>query len=159
MSLHRTTGRRICRPGTARGPLIEREQPLRRCEHDDERLSGQVVLEAGCFYEQSFEIDEPDTTLDCNGAELRPEDGFAVNIKRNADRAVVRNCYVRGVKGIAVRVRRVRDGESDDDVRELAPEDVAIENVDIVSTDSVGVHSLASHGGRDRARLSSFEQQ
>ena len=91
-----------------RGPLIEREQPLRRCEHPDERLSGRVVLEAGCFYEQSFEIDEPDTTLDCNGAELRPEEGFAVNIKREADRANVRNCYVRGVKGIAVRVRKVR---------------------------------------------------
>ena len=125
-----------------RGPLIERAQPLRPCEHPDERLSGQVVLEAGCFYEQSFEIDEPDTTLDCNGAELRPEDGFAVNIKRNADRALVRNCYVRGVKGIAVRVRKVRDGESDDDVRALAPQDVVIENVDIVSTESVGVHLL-----------------
>ena len=125
-----------------RGPIVDRAQPLRSCEHPDERLSGQVVLQAGCFYEQSFEIDEPDTTLDCNGAELRPEDGFAVNIKRNADRAVVRNCYVRGVKGIAVRVRKVRDGESDDEVRALAPQDVLIENVDITSTDSVGVHLL-----------------
>ena len=45
------------------------------------------------------------------------------------------------VKGI-VRVRKVRDGESDDEVRALAPQDVLIENVDITSTDSVGVHLL-----------------
>ena len=135
------TGLALLRAQT-RGPLVEREQRLRACELDDDRLSGAVVLQAGCFYTQSFEIDEPDTTLDCNGAELRPEDGFAVNIKRNADRAIVRNCYVRGVKGIAVRVRKVRDGESDDDVRALAPQDVVIENVDIVSTESVGVHLL-----------------
>ena len=121
---------------------MERQDRLRSCALDDERLSGEVVLHAGCFYAQSFEIDEPDTTLDCNGAELRPEDGFAVNIKRNADRAIVRNCYVRGAKGIAVRVRRVRDGESDDDVRALAPQNVVIEHVDVSSSESVGVHLL-----------------
>ena len=37
-----------------RGPVMERAQPLRSCEHADERLSGRVVLQAGCFYEQSF---------------------------------------------------------------------------------------------------------
>ena len=123
-----------------RGPLVERNPAAVRCELEETRLRGEVTLDTDCYYEQSFTIEDPDTTLDCNGAELRPTDGYALNIKREADRTTVRNCYVSGVKGIAVRVRRLRNGETDDEVRAMAPAGVVIENVRVSNVESVGVH-------------------
>lgn len=128
--------------GEPRGPLIERDPDAQPCELESIKLSGEVTLDRNCYYEQSFVVEDPDTTLDCDGAELRPIDSFAVNIKRGADRAKIRNCYIRGYKGIAVRVRGVRVGETDDDVRALSPIDVVIEHVHISESESVGVHLL-----------------
>ncbi len=128
--------------GAPRGPLVEPAPNPVECEHGDSDLSGYVELERGCIYEQSFEINEPNTTLDCQGAILRPTDGFAVNIKRDADGALIRNCYMNGQKGIAVRVRKVRDGETDDDVRSLSPTGVVIEHIHVSASEGVGVHLL-----------------
>ena len=111
-----------------RGPLYEQSPTAQPCSLESRHLSGEVTLDPACYYEQSLIIDEPDVTLDCRGAELRPTESYAINIKRDADRALVKNCYIRGYKGIAVRVRSPREGESDD-VRALSPEDVMISNV------------------------------
>ena len=35
------------------------------------QLTGTVVLDPDCYYEQKFKIKEPDTVLDCNSAELQ----------------------------------------------------------------------------------------
>ena len=128
--------------GEPRGPLTERNPDAQRCELQSRKLSGEVTLDRNCYYEQSFVIEDPDTILDCDGAELRPVDSFAVNVKRDADRATIRNCYIRGYKGIAVRVRKIRDDETDDDVRALSPVDVVIEHVHVSESESVGVHLL-----------------
>jgi len=123
-----------------RGPLIPATESPRRCELEETKLSGTVTLERDCSYQQRFVIEEPNTTLDCNGAELLGPDGYSVNIKTGADHAVVRNCYIRGGKGIAVRARKLREGESDDEVRALAPRDVILEHLHISSSENVSVH-------------------
>ena len=115
---------------TPRGPLVPLTDNPRECELDDNKLRGQVTLEPDCYYQQRFIIEDPNTTLDCNGAELRDPDGYSINIKRDADNTLVKNCYIKGGKGIAVRVRKIDNGETDDDVRALAPENVVLEHVD-----------------------------
>ncbi|MGB0646122.1 MAG: right-handed parallel beta-helix repeat-containing protein [Bradymonadia bacterium] len=125
-----------------RGPSQPQDTSPDRCRLDDTSLQGTVELRGECRYEQGFEIDEPDVVLNCNGATISPDSGYAVNIKRNADRAIVRDCYMNGEKGIAVRVRRLRDGESDDDVRDLAAENVVIERVHVSESTGVGIHIL-----------------
>ncbi|MEE2902452.1 MAG: right-handed parallel beta-helix repeat-containing protein [Myxococcota bacterium] len=114
-----------------------------RCNHPTTELRGTVTLQRGCYYEQSCEIDDPNTTRDCDGAELRISGEYSVNIKKNGDRAVVRNCYIIGSRGIAVRTRNTaRNGETPDDVRALAASDVVLENLYISSDEHVGVHLL-----------------
>lgn len=115
----------------------------RRCTHAETNLRGAVTLQRGCYYEQKFTIETPDTVLDCDGAELRTPEDYAVNIKKEADRAVVKNCYVVGSRGIAVRTRnRTRNGETPNDLRALAAADVVLENLHISNTVHVGVHLL-----------------
>ena len=95
-------------------------------------------LRPDCYYEQKFKIKEPDTVLDCNGAELRQVDNYQLDIKLNADRALVRNCYFVGGKGISVRVRKRRDAdETDDYLRSLSPQNVIIENVEVRDSEIV----------------------
>ena len=125
---------------TPRGPLIERDAQATRCEYPSDELSGEVRLDHRCYYEQAFEITEPDTTVDCNGAELRGDGAYLINIKRSADRAQVRNCYLRGGKGIAVRTRKARGEERPEDVRALSPADVVLSNLHISESEGVGVH-------------------
>ena len=127
----------------SRGPAVARTPSPMRCNHPTTELRGTVTLQRGCYYEQSFEIDDPDTILDCDGAELRISGDYSVNIKKNADRSVVRNCYIIGSRGIAVRTRNTaRNGETPDDVRALAASDVVLENLYISSDEHVGVHLL-----------------
>ena len=82
-----------------RGPLVPSNSDPVECEYPENQLTGTVVLDPDCYYEQKFKIKEPDTVLDCNGAELRQEDNYQLDIKLNADRALVRNCYFVGGKG------------------------------------------------------------
>ena len=93
---------RLCNAGT---PGSINSDPV-ECEYPENQLTGTVVLDPDCYYEQKFKIKEPDTVLDRNGAELRQVDGYQLDIKLNADRALVRNCYFVGGKGISVRVRK-----------------------------------------------------
>ena len=131
---------------TPRGPLFEKSESPRRCEHPAE-LRGEVQLDPDCYYEQAFEIEEPDTTLDCRGAELRGSGEHLINIKRGADRAQVRNCYLNGGKGLVVRVRKPRNDETPDDVRALGATDVTIQNVHVSNSEGVGVHLLVYTNG------------
>jgi len=125
---------------TLRGPLVPPNSDPVECEYPENQLTGTVVLDPDCYYEQKFKIKEPDTVLDCNGAELRQEDNYQLDIRLNADRALVRNCYFVGGKGISVRVRK-RDGdETDDYLRSLSPENVIIENVEVRDSENVGIY-------------------
>ena len=54
-----------------RGPLIEQNPNPEYCIYPNDELSGTVVLESNCYYEQAFKVESPNTTVDCNGAELR----------------------------------------------------------------------------------------
>ena len=54
-----------------RGPLVPSNSDPVECEYPENQLTGTVVLDPDCYYEQKFKIKEPDTVLDCNGAELR----------------------------------------------------------------------------------------
>lgn len=126
----------------ARGPITPAPTERRRCALPSDELTGEVRLERGCYYEQAFEINTPDTTLDCQGAELRGDEAYLINIKREADRAVVRDCYLVGGKGIAVRVRKKRAGELDDEVRALSPQGVLLSNLHLSRSQNVGVHLL-----------------
>ena len=129
-----------------RGPLVEKSLNPVLCEHPRE-LSGEVLLEPNCYYEQSFEIKEPDTTLDCRGAELRGSGEYLINIKRDADRAKVINCYLNGGKGLAVRVRQPRNNETVDEVRALGANDVMIQNIQVSHSEGVGIHLLVYTSG------------
>ena len=123
-----------------RGPLVPPNPDPVECELEENQLTGTVVLDPNCYYEQKFKIKEPDTVLDCNGAELRQDDNYQLDIRLNADRALVRNCYFVGGKGISVRVRK-RDGdETDDYLRSLSPENVIIENVEVRDSENVGIY-------------------
>ena len=123
-----------------RGPLFERDPSAVLCEYPDDSLSGEVRLDSSCYYEQAFVINQPDTTLDCQGAELRGSGEYLINIKRRADRATVKNCYLKGGRGLAVRARQANDDESPDEVRAIAPIDVMIHNVQISDSEGVGAH-------------------
>lgn len=122
-----------------RGPLVEKTPSPRQCEYPSE-LSGIVQLDPDCYYEQAFEIREPDTILDCRGAEIRGSGEYLINIKRDADRAKVINCYLTGGKGLAVRVRQPRNDETVSDVRALGAHDITIQNVQISHSEGVGIH-------------------
>ena len=75
------------------------------------------------------------TALNCGKV-----DNYQLDIKLNADRALVRNCYFVGGKGISVRVRK-RDGdETDDYLRSLSPQNVIIENVEVRDSENVGIY-------------------
>ena len=127
---------RLCNAGT----LVPSNSDPVECEYPENQLTGTVVLDPDCYYEQKFKIKEPDTVLDCNGAELRQVDNYQLDIKLNADRALVRNCYFVGGKGISVRVRK-RDGdETDDYLRSLSPQNVIIEHVEVRDSENVGIY-------------------
>ena len=129
-----------------RGPLFEKSPNPSLCEYTNE-LSGEVQLDPNCYYEQQFEITEPDTTLDCRGAELRGSGKHLINIKRGADRAKVMNCYLDGGKGLVVRVRQPRNDETVDDVRALGASEVVIQNIQVSNSEGVGVHLLVYTSG------------
>ena len=129
-----------------RGPLFEKSLNPTFCEHTED-LSGQVLLDSNCYYEQKFEITEPDTTLDCRGAELRGNGEHLINIKRGADRAKVMNCYLNGGKGLVVRVRQPRNDETIDDVRAHGATEVVIQNVQVSNSEGVGIHLLVYTSG------------
>ena len=124
-----------------RGPLVPRDNSPTRCERNSNEIRGEVILEQGCYYEQQFKISEADAVLDCNGAELRGSDGYLVNIKVGAERAVVRNCYIEGGKGIAVRSNKKRmGGATDEELWNAAPKDVVLKNNYINGSIGVGIH-------------------
>lgn len=125
-----------------RGPSTPRANAPERCAYGSDELQGQVTLEHGCYYQQAFKISQPDTVVDCNGAELRGTDNFIINIKPGADRAVVKNCYLLGGKAIAVRSNKRRNGESDAELWEDAPANVVLKNLYISDSINVGVHLL-----------------
>ena len=126
--------------GAPRGPLVEKDPQAQLCTYPTDEFNGEVTLEHNCYYEQHFEINDADTTIDCNGAELRGSGSYLINIKRSADRAQVKNCYLRGGKGLAVRVRQPRGEETPEEVRSLAPEGVVLQNLQISDSEGVGVH-------------------
>ena len=124
-----------------RGPLVPRANSVERCERNSNQIRGDVTLENGCYYDQKFKITEADAVLDCNGAELRGDDGYQVNIKPGADRAVVKNCYFEGGKGIAVRSNKKRaGGATDEELWEAAPKNVVLQNNYINGSIGVAVH-------------------
>jgi parallel beta-helix repeat protein len=123
-----------------RGPLVELNPNATLCEYPSDELEGEVRLDPNCYYQQSFTIEEPDTTLDCNGAQLRGSDEYLINIKRNADRAKIMNCYIYGGKGVAVRVRNPRNDETPDEVRALGADEVVLQNIQISHSEGVGLH-------------------
>ncbi|MBW2528052.1 MAG: right-handed parallel beta-helix repeat-containing protein [Deltaproteobacteria bacterium] len=110
------------------------------CTHPDSQLSGNVTLDGGCVYEQSFVIKESNTTLDCNGAQIVGTDAYLVTVRGEIDGVTVKNCYLRGGKGIAVRPPGRLDGETDEQLRQRSPKNVVLTNLHVTESANVGVY-------------------
>ena len=124
----------------ARGPNQPLNTQSQSCELESNDLTGDVFLSPDCHYNQRMNIKSSATTLDCQGAQLRGNGGYAIMVKGEIENIVVRNCYLRGVRGIAVKAPSRLDEETDEELRQRAPRNVIIENIDVRGSESVGVH-------------------
>ena len=86
---------------TPRGPNVALDDNAGRCTHPTTNLRGDVQLERRCYYEQTFKIKTSNTTLDCQGAQLRADDAYSIDIRGTIDGVTVKNCFIQGGKGIA----------------------------------------------------------
>jgi len=125
-----------------RGPLVPMDPGAVVCTHPEVVISGEVVLEPGCIYEHRFVIEESNTTLDCNGAQIRPAnpDHPAVVVKGQIDNVTVENCHCIGGRGINVRGPPREEGESHQELRDRSPTNVVVRNVYSAESRNCGVY-------------------
>jgi len=123
-----------------RGPLVPKDPTAVSCSHPTTALSGQVTLDSSCIYTQSFTIKASDTTLDCNGAQLESDDSYLVNVSGEVENVTVKNCYVTGGKGVAVRAPKQKAGETDEELRQRSPRNVVFTNLHIAQSTNVGMY-------------------
>ena len=123
-----------------RGPLVPKDPTAVSCSHPATELSGQVTLDSSCIYEQSFTIKESNTTLDCNGAQLTSADSYLVTVSGEVENVTVKNCYVTGGKGVAVRAPKQQVGETDEELRQRSPRNVVFTNLHLKQSTNVGMY-------------------
>jgi parallel beta-helix repeat protein len=123
----------------ARGPLVPEDPAAKPCTHPTTQLSGQVTLDPTCIYEQNFKIKISNTTLDCNGAQIKGTDTTQVVVKGEIDNVTVKNCYINSGKGIGVFPPARLDGETDDELRLRSPKNVVLSNLHVTKSTSKGV--------------------
>jgi hypothetical protein len=124
----------------ARGPDVPAPARRERCALPDLDVRGTVQLQRNCRYEQNLRIRSSSTTLDCDGAELTAAEGYPLTIAGDISDVTVRDCYVRGGNGVAVRAPNRRDGESDDELRARTPRRVVLNRLHISASDNVGLY-------------------
>ncbi len=125
-----------------RGPLIPMDPNAQPCTYPQVEISGDVVLDTGCIYDNRFLITSSDTTLDCNGAQLIPAnpDHASVTVKGEIENVTVKNCYSLGGRGINVRGPARLEGESHQDLRDRSPRDVVVRNVLSSGSTNCGIY-------------------
>ncbi|MEE2786707.1 MAG: right-handed parallel beta-helix repeat-containing protein [Myxococcota bacterium] len=123
-----------------RGPIMPLDENAQPCVHPTRNLEGDVQLERRCIYDQSFRIKTANTVLDCQGAQLRADDAYQLEIKGTIDNVVVKNCYLTGGKGVAVRIRKGIHGDDHDALRAQSPTNIVIRNLSIVNSQHTGVY-------------------
>ena len=124
-----------------RGPLVDMDMNASPCTYPNNSFEGDVRLDRGCIYSQTFKIKTSNTTLDCDGAQLKPDDGsYSLDIRNTIDNVTVMNCYIHGGKGIAIRVRKGIHGEDHDALRAQSPTNVVVQNVSIIDSENTGVY-------------------
>lgn len=124
-------------PGDARGPLVEPDPQATVCQ-PPETLAGEVVLESSCIYEANLRIEQSGTTLDCNGAWVRPARGRAIWIAGQLEDVTVTDCYLGG-GGVRVQGPPREPGESDDALRARSPRNVVIEHIHVKESHMTGI--------------------
>jgi len=120
------------------GPAVPMEPDAVDCPLPEGLLQGEVRLEPGCIYRQRVDLAESDTTLDCRGAQIRPERGRAIRIVGPVQRVTVRDCYLGG-GGLLVRGVDIEPGEDGDATRARSSAEVLIERVHVTESHMTGM--------------------
>lgn len=120
------------------GPAVPMDPDAVDCPLPEGPLQGEVQLDPGCIYRQRVELAESDTTLDCRGAQIRPERGRAIRIVGPVQRVTVRDCYLGG-GGLLVRGVDIEPGEDGDATRTRSSTEVLIERVHVLASHMTGM--------------------
>jgi len=121
---------------------VPRDSQAKPCTHTTKELSGQVKLKRSCVYTHRFKVKASNTMVDCDGAQISPgnpnHNGFSIS--GSIQDVLVKNCYVKGGKGIAIRPPERKAGESNDAYRKRSPARVVFSNMHVTRSSNVGAY-------------------
>ena len=118
------------------------------------QLTGLVLLDPDCEYDETFVISQSQTTLDCRGAtiDLQYQRDFGIQIKADAGKVItdisVKNCVILNAdsagividNGVNVAGLSESQQVNGDAVRAFSPKNIVIDNVNIGAAKNAGIY-------------------